>query len=186
MELTLHKLSERFLITSSNNLITSNEKNKIEVNDPFLHITNADYSFHICIDRPAKQSVIGNNGIDYFLGNCKKVIAQQDQIDFSGLKEEEQKEIDWFDVQKLAQYYAKSRVDVSTAWGSYVDGFRKAQELLSDRKFTLEDMKKCFFNGGYMKDENEWNHYIQSISKPKSWKIDGLWENNKFKITKII
>ena len=131
MELTLHKLSERFLITS-------NEKNKIEVNDPFLHITNADYSFHICIDRPAKQSVIGDNGIDYFLGNCKKVIAQQDQIDFSALSEEEQKEI------------------------------------FSDRKFTLEDMRKCFFNGGYMKDENEWNHYIQSISKPKSWKIENL------------
>ncbi len=148
MELTLHKLSERFLITSSNNSITSNEKNKIEVNDPFLHITNADYSFHICIDRPAKQSVIGDNGIDYFLGNCKKVIAQQDQIDFSALSEKE-------------------------------------QEIFSDRKFTLEDMRKCFFNGGYMKDENEWNHYIQSISKPKSWKIDGLWENNKFKITKI-
>lgn len=163
MELTLHKLSERFLITFGAGEFKNFCFKEGEIIGCILIQKEPEYS-----------------------ETFYKVIAQQDQIDFSALSEEEQKEIGWFDVQKLAQYYAKSRVDVSTAWGSYVDGFRKAQEIFSDRKFTLEDMRKCFFNGGYMKDENEWNHYIQSISQPKSWKIDGLWENNKFKITKIL
>ena len=185
------------MITSSNNLITSNEKNKIEVNDPFLHITNADYSFHICIDRPAKQSVIGDNGIDYFLGNCKKVIAQQDQINFSALSEEEQKEIGYFDVEKFAldssgflegENYASYKLGV-------LNGFQKAQELLSDRRFTLEEIEWSFMRGTLINQRShkgeklsfskERDKDIQSLSKPKSWKIDGLWENNKFKITKI-
>ena len=37
----------------------------------------------------------------------KKVIIQQNQIDFSGLSEEEQKEIWWFDVEKLACEHCK-------------------------------------------------------------------------------
>jgi hypothetical protein len=48
-----------------------------ETGDWFLHKTNADCSLHKCIDRPQKQNVIGNDNIDYFLGNCKKVIAHQ-------------------------------------------------------------------------------------------------------------
>jgi hypothetical protein len=193
MELTLYKLSEKFLITSNNNLITSNEKNKIEVNDPFLHITNADYSFHICIDRPAKQSVIGDNGIDYFLGNCKKVIAQQDQIDFSALKLEDQKEIGWFDFLQLGNIdYIKGcngDLELNDYLCGYSDGFQKHAELTSDRRFTLEDIAIAFRAGiehGINPKKPNTTEYIQSISQPKSWKIDGLWENNKFKITKIL
>jgi GTPase Era involved in 16S rRNA processing len=133
MELTLHKLTEGFFICSDE---------QIKENDKFIIECTIGTNFFTILT--ANKIDAKNTIKDHF-----KLIAQQDQIDFSALSEEEQ------------------------------------QEIFSDRKFTLEDMRKCFFNGGYMKDENEWNHYIQSISQPKSWKIDGLWENNKFKITKI-
>lgn len=49
----------------------------IKIGDLFLHKTNRDCSIHLCIDRPAKQNVIGDDNVDYFLGNCKKIIAYQ-------------------------------------------------------------------------------------------------------------
>ena len=27
---------------------------------------------------------------------------------------------------------------------------------------------------------------LQSLSQPKSWKVEGSWENNKFKVTKLL
>jgi hypothetical protein len=48
-----------------------------KVGDWFLHKTDADLSLHKCIGRPATQNVIGDDNVDYFLGNCIKVIAYQ-------------------------------------------------------------------------------------------------------------
>ena len=57
--------------------ITSDDE--IKEGDWFIHKTNADCSLHKCIDRPAKQNVIGDDNIDYFLGFCKKIILTTDQ-----------------------------------------------------------------------------------------------------------
>jgi hypothetical protein len=63
--------------TPNNIYITSDVE--IKEGDWFIHKTNADCSLHKCIDRPAKQNVIGDNNIDYFLGFCKKIILTTDR-----------------------------------------------------------------------------------------------------------
>lgn len=188
MELTLHKLSEGFLITSD-----EETKNDEWFYNPFI-----------------KEVQINCNSND-----CLKVIAQQDQIDFSDLSEKEQKEIGYFDVEKLAlkefmfpeklfhsmknssqneylleEEYGKENTVVYFQCIAFIKSFQKLQEIFSDRKFTLEDMGKCYEEGFYqgsLKDSpvKDFSLYSESLSQPKSWKIDGLWENNKFKITKI-
>jgi hypothetical protein len=106
-------------------------------------------------------------------GTYFKVIAQQDQIDFSALSEGDQKKIGWIDVEKLANEHFDLSIE------DWCNGFQKAQELLSDRVFTLEDIKqsfwRCFENRGLgyivtMGDlEVELN---KSLSQPKSWAVE--------------
>jgi hypothetical protein len=88
---------------------------------------------------------------------CKEVIAQQHQLGFSELSLEDQKKIGWFDVEKLAKK-AKGRpsVDVDLipkketnvdAYFGFLEGFQKAQELLSDKQFTLSDIRNSISFG---------------------------------------
>lgn len=126
----------------------------------------------------------------------KKIIAQQDQLDFSALSKEEHKEIGWVDVDKLSTEYADFNYANRGEYiaqnyasnHSFKAGFQKAQELLSDRRFTLEDIAFAFRAGiehGINPKKLNTTEYIKSLSQPKSWKVVGNWENNKFKITKI-
>jgi len=112
-------------------------------------------------------------------------------LDFSGLKEEEQKEIGWFDVEKLASEFEKT-------WGNthngeidfYISGFQKAQSLLSDRNFTLDDIIQAIIMAQEYTQGHDHNHsteeIIQFLSQPKSWPIECIEENGKIKITKIL
>ncbi len=113
------------------------------------------------------------------LSECKLVITQD--FDFSSLSPEEQKEIGWFDVEnELNKLLDKdenlySMVELM----SYKLGFQKAQELLSDRMFTLEDMRNAFDRGewdGCGKSNTVRNtifdDFIQSLSQPKSWEVE--------------
>jgi hypothetical protein len=95
-----------------------------------------------------------------------KLIVQQDQIDFSGLSEEEQKKIGWFDVEKLAEL--ETITNEFNSEKSFITGFQKAQELLSDRRFTLEDIRRAW-KEGY--NERNLDEYIQSLSQ-KSWSVE--------------
>jgi hypothetical protein len=192
MELTLHKLSERFLITFGAGEFKNFCFKEGEIIGCTLIQKDPEYS-----------------------ETFYKVIAQQDQIDFSALSEKEQKEIGYFDVEKLAlkefmfpeklfhnmknssqneylleEEYGKENTVVYFQCIAFIKSFQKLQEIFSDRRFTLEDIKKCYEEGFYqgsLKDSpvKDFSLYSESQSKPKSWKIDGLWENNKFKITKI-
>ena len=132
-----------------------------------------------------------------------KVIAQQDQIDFSSLTEEEQKEIGWFDIEKFSKEASKKKVKliygerinngdideyvktgglviVTCGEPLYKEGFQKAQELLSDRVFTLEDVVKIVHMWDnhiiiYEEDKGSFSaieKFIQSRFQPKSWKIE--------------
>ena len=121
--LTLHKLPEGFIITSD-------EK-----------INKGDIAFETL--NKVLFTVLEEN--DYSNSSFKKVIAQQDQIDFSALTEEEQKEIGWFNIYKLFQEDSfEVGVDGHSALTTYTAGFQKAQELLSDRRFTLEEVGELF------------------------------------------
>jgi len=175
MNYILHKLPEGFIVTSS------------EV------IFDKDLQFS------ERQNIFSKGDVPY--GDTRKVIAQQDQINFSALSEEEQKEIGWFDIKKEAISYLDS--NNALIYGitrqrlhekTYTAGFQKAQELLSDRRFTLEDIKKAIrygFDVGFCSNSsNKVKNDLQSeesfISQPKSWKVEGILENDKFKITKIL
>jgi hypothetical protein len=171
---TLHKLPEGFIITSDE-----------EINNfPFLIFTNG------------KPVAVAKGTHD---SECKKVIAQQDQIDFSALSEDEQKEIGWFDVESLATELVPNR-NIKTPFGSnqeiipsrerktFIRGFQKAQELLSDGTFLLDDIKSIFYEGiqwginqvfdGKLANNNEindrFNRIIKSVieSTPQSWPVE--------------
>ena len=187
MNFELHKLPEGFIVTSD-------EK-----------INKGDIAFETL--NKVLFTVLEEN--DYSNSSFKKVIAQQDQIDFSGLSEEEQKEIGYFNLNKfkIRQWnkYEPITNNISTENG-FKDGleigFLKAQELLSDRVFTEENIliiRNKLVNDLPTGDVSTWDFiqaisnytrwfddYIQSLSQPKSWSITGNWENNKFKITQII
>jgi hypothetical protein len=131
----------------------------------------------------------------------QKVIAQQHQIDFSALSEEEQKEIGWLDVEKLAEQFVVSKVKMSSQAAGvlvgFIEGFQKAQELLSDRSFTEEDLKDAsimyaqWLIGGTpslrvaQNPEERFKQIIESLSQPKSWSVEGEWNENKFNVLKI-
>lgn len=122
---------------------------------------------------------------------CKKVLTQSP--DLSSLSPDKQKEIGWFDVEKLADNFYRNYQQPPYVMekGAWRLGFQKAQELLSDRRFTLEDMENAFYNGWIYRGEGydfprAKKEYLQQLSQPKSWEVLGIWENNKFKITQII
>lgn len=139
--LTLHKLPEGFIVTSDE---------KPEIGELYIDDTNL-----------VRRSVMGSGTYWDNRNSYRKVIAQQDQIDFSALTEEEQKKIGWFDVENLAKEASKRQINllfgerinkgdideqvkiggltiVTSGESLYKEGFQKAQELLSDRRFTLE------------------------------------------------
>jgi hypothetical protein len=171
-EYTLHKLPEGFIVTSDEEIKTG------------------DFQLRLDTGKISKFEDI-NNSKDGFIR--KKVIAQQHQIDFSVLSEKEQKEIGYFNIEKLAEFTGKNYQhldgdvinDHPEYYSGFFDGFQKTQELLSDRRFTLEEVEKAikfgqlsekescnklFEKRGLVKTEIT-NQFIQSLSK-KSWKIE--------------
>jgi hypothetical protein len=134
--------------------------------------------------------------------NEYKLIAQQDQIDFSALKEEEQKEI--------GIYYEPVVEGINSAWsylnalGYFTDPTNegrvvenlliqarvRSQELLSDRRFSLEDIRNAISFGVNTKYttltpkgiEVESEKFIQSLSQ-QSWKVElemNTWFENGY------
>jgi hypothetical protein len=150
---TLHKLPEGFIVTSDEKVTKDDIK--------WHHITGI------------RQALVDGNYTNQF-----KVIAQQDQIDFSGLSEEEQKEIGWFDTFKLFnQVDGSCNKDEYEHW-LFNKGFQKAQELLYDRRFTLEDIEATKDYGNHQREMDAgkipyvtFEEFIQSLS-PNSWKVE--------------
>jgi hypothetical protein len=164
---TLHKLPEGFIITSDEEI-----KDYDNVLDNVKRIW---IKMEPCFVKVAKEN---------HYGKSFKIIAQQDQIEFSSLKEEEQKEIGWYDIEKICVKDLEGLYgtipDIGHIDETYVSGFKTgffvAQELLFDRRFTLEDMNQSVFIGARNsttpeKAARELNNYIQSLSK-QSWKVE--------------
>jgi hypothetical protein len=162
---TLYKLPEEFIITSDE---------QIAIND----------------------IVYSMDGIHEWFGKILKteplplkVIAQQDQIDFSALSEENQKEIGWFD--KIINDNFGGLHDIINDRGIsefYMDVLKNyTEQLLSDKMFTLNEVKGLLFQIGtamrykgvnyasyynYKNVKEEVDKIIQSISQPKSWQVE--------------
>jgi hypothetical protein len=164
----LHKLSEGYIVTSDEEILP----NTLYMNNGVLFTSDSVYD----------EGNNPNNSNPKVTNHNFKVIAQQDQIDFSALKEEEQKEIGWFDTVKFAReehkFNHKSVHEMSFVLGVEI-GFQKAQELLSDRRFSLEDMFKVLdlmkhiakTSSNLAVMEVEGRRLIESLSQ-KSWKVE--------------
>jgi hypothetical protein len=175
---TLHKLPNkqrvgRHFEFAKGFIITSDEE--IKVDD--WYIVNLEFI--------SKWDGHFNLGVD-----CKKVVAQQDQISIYKLSEEEQKKIGWFDVDKLVgkdtqqlSFQGMSIAEINAYKNGAYNFFEKAQELLSDRMFTLDDVKFAIKKSRLTNTENiigtgiklhQWEEkeIIQSLSQPKSWKVE--------------
>jgi hypothetical protein len=169
MKYTLHKLPEGFIITS----------------DETLQI--GDLCYGEDINKKGFPINIHEAGSHDLYNKRPKMVAQQNQIDFSALSEEEQKNIGWFDVISLGEDATNLRILKHKTpsqltrqyYDGYLDGFQKAQELLSDRMFTLEDMQKAYCTGMQFigEDKGGPTEFSQSLHQ-KSWEVEIETEND--------
>lgn len=189
MSYKLHKLTDGFIITSDEEILP----NTLYMNNGILFTSDSIYN----------KDNNPNNSNPRVTNHNFKVIAQQNQIDFSALSEKDQKEIGWFDVEQLAleeipfnnMFGTPSWMDNNFTYRKeWIKGFKKAQELLSDKQFTLNEVKGLLFKVGnamrykgvnyasyfnYKNVTEEVDKVIQSISKPKSWEIELEMEINQ-------
>lgn len=116
---TLHKLPQGFVITSNEEPYN---------NDLCL------YSNQEIMPFDGKQGEVWNYEL------CKKIIVEQNNIDFSSLSEEEQKIIGYFDIEE----YAIKQAENSSKYSEYdyiegfIEGFKKSQEIQGDKLFIFE------------------------------------------------
>lgn len=190
-EYTLHKLPEGFILTSNEGIEIGNQVYPKTENiyggnqiSTCLSFGKGCWSEHIITE------LTGEEG--YHPAHLLKVVAQQGQIDFSNLSEKEQKEIEWFDLEKLYPTGDKGAMSMPSTReinnSLRQEGFKKAQELLSDKMFTLDDISKIFIgedeNGGLFDDFldyrittneeitfKEW-YLKQCPFHHKSWKVE--------------
>ena len=203
IEYTLHKLPQGFIITSRDDF----HNNNLVPND-FAYHRGTKEVLQVISKNNETGSWLCNDGTNRDCYKLFKVIAQQPQIIFSSLKEEEQKEIDWVDWLRIAVLSEDDEMEKigreyqSHSWYKGVEfGFQKAQELLSDRKFTLEDMITytkwlqetasrngagrwvSFDNAFYDKSNKEMVEKWLSTFQPKSWKVElemNTWFENGY------
>lgn len=190
----LYKLKEGWVLCSDEVI----KEGELHVNLATLEVENASKNLSINI---LSQNSFG----DSVRKQYKKVLTKSP--DFSELKEEDAKTIGWFDVNKYVSFLdTPESLDQYSYDMGVVHGFQKAQELLSDRRFTEEDLLKAislakvaktsdglinmdnWISNGYEGAESAYSNkeIIQSISQPKSWEVEYELIDGVFKIVKII
>jgi hypothetical protein len=112
---------------------------------------------------------------------CKKVIAKQSQIDFNGFEDI----ISYVDVEKLHDsLYPKASSLGKRIW---IEGFNKANELSSNKEFTLEDMEYCYntakrravMQEAGLEADLGFKNYIDTYhQQPKEWMIEIAMEKS--------
>lgn len=148
---TLHKISKGFIITSDE---------VIKDGDTVIY--------------PIKTTIpVQYLGGD-LIGSEIKVIAQQEQIDFTELDETDLKKIGCFDLGTLWFNFRCENPNsvgaLQTQYESFKWLFEKTQESLSEVKFTLEDIEKAMIEG--LTIEKFWERCVQSLSESKSWEVE--------------
>jgi len=162
MNYTLHKLNTGFIVVSDEPIVKG---------DSFYN--NIDD----CIYNNANGWEIlnkhtGNEDIDF------KLIAQEPNIIFSDLNEDEQEKIGWFDVEKLYnKLFPKLKQNKERTLGEEVGfkiGCEVMQELLTDRMFTLENVLDAWELGakeGLPLTKKKKENLIKLIFQ-KSWPVE--------------
>ena len=177
MKLTLHKLKESFIVTSDE---------AIEDICFVYHLSRCQlFKIHHFSESNGSKSFIPSDKFglsedkELLVVDCLKVIAQQDQIDFSALTKEEQKKIGWFDGTYILKQQSWDTYDKLPFNQGFLNGFQKAQELLSDRMFTIEDIKNAFLAGVHKETDRKLHginttihKYLEEINASKSWEIE--------------
>jgi hypothetical protein len=106
------------------------------------------------------------------------LIAHESQIDFSLLTEEEKKLIG---LPSIYRDYQEDSFEIATdgleSWKAYSSGFKKAQEALSDKEFSLDDIMNAFYNGWLYRGEplkfpSAKKEYLKNLLTRKMIKID--------------
>lgn len=173
-EYILHQTKEGFIVTSN------------EEKDLIYGLFNGGILLKSKMNVPIHSQYYKEYGL--------KVIALQDQLDLSPVPEERQREIGYFDVEKLAnnhsvEVYPINGEDRDTVeWiesqkivleQGFIGGFQKHAELTSDRRFTEEDAIRFYEigvgSGKYQKEYGDNANgcitrdiFVQSLSN-QSW-----------------
>jgi hypothetical protein len=154
---TLHKLQQGYVLTSDE-----------EIKERFEGYLLDDEGFirHGMSDIKALLSF-----------NGKKVIAQD--FDFSSLSPEDQKEIGWFDVEKISYDWLYDNEEnmpkgypLKPMEYGFQQGFQKAQELLVG--FTLDDIRNAL-SESFKASQEGYNITSDEIIKSllqKSWEVE--------------
>jgi hypothetical protein len=187
----LIKTPEQFIIVSDE---------EIKEGDNAIHIGNPSFTF-----TESMRNLLCKD--------CQKVIAQQDQIDFNGFEDI----VGYFDVEKLSENYIKDGtkhyMEKTNVQLAFIKGFNKANELSSNKQFTLEDMEYCYntakrravMQEAGLEADLGFKNYIDTYhQQPKEWIIEiameqytqnyhkDIWYNrpllinDKIQITKIL
>jgi hypothetical protein len=204
MKATLYKLKEGWVLCSNE---------EIKSGDTILHKSHDVISIHKAREIVGMSIVVGENKesscwIDY----SKKVLTQSP--DLSSLSPDEQKEIGWFDVEKVALEEYPVRIcdsyDVlchrvgddmnEQNREHFIKGLKKHAELTADRRFTEDDMisfgKQCFYKGFNKCKNDDANSFtlwreeggilIKNIQQPKSWEVKVEEVNGAYKVLSIV
>ena len=109
------------------------------------------------------------------------IIAQQEQIDFNGFEDI----VGYVDVEKLHDsLYPKASSLGKRIW---IEGFNKANELSSNKEFTLEDMEYCYntakrravMQEAGLEADLGFKNYIDTYhQQPKEWMIEIAMEKS--------
>lgn len=187
MKTQLHKTQQGFIVTSGEDIKKGDSVfDVIERNT--RTVESSEYALQMNMVKSGESS-----GHPRF-----KVIAQQHQLDFSAISDEKCKEIGYFDWKK---YCDLADGKYGTNAHSYYLGFKKMQELLSDRVFTLEDVANylSYVEDNYHYHSDTWHdintdepvkratmlfNFKKSLT-PTTWEIIGEWIGDKYRITEI-
>lgn len=185
----LYRLPEGFIITS---------EDEPKINDTVLIINSVEQRF---IDIVSKETTTGvwvqddTYHYPYKIGNfiiCKKIIALQNQIDFSNLSNVDKKKINLIDIEKLSLLYARtipaqmSEDELDYAAKGFYNGFVKAQDTYYNNMFTEEELRKAM---DMVKQETytsigafptyDLNNIINIIKTSRHWDIEIEMEQNQ-------
>lgn len=141
MKATLYKLKEGLVLCSDEAI----KEDELHINLATLEVENASKNLSVNI---LSQNSFG----DSVRSQYKKVLTQSPIL--SSLSPDKQKEIGWFDVEKLAKLAFKDKfkkspiimgsMEADSAWlNTWANGFQKHAELTADRRFTEGDLLKA-------------------------------------------
>lgn len=87
-------------------------------------------------------------------------------IDFNGFE----KDFEFHKPYDMAYKHCK-KVKSNVGYYDYIEGFNAAMKI-NEKKFTLDDMLKAFNYSESLEASDNFDTFIDSISKPKMWNID--------------